>query len=361
MSDPAQPPKKFVSSNEGAGILVLARDTGRLMALKRSDHVKHGRTWALAGGLLDPGETPAHGAAREFREETNYQGNDFDLIPLAEFKQNGFTYNNYLAVVDHEFAPDLDHENEGFKWVDSLNDWPAPAHFGITYLMNDAESMAIVNAEQKAIKDALKNPAPPVYPPVLFHAEPHQQKGDPIKPHKGIVHAAENPRTAIASLFPKQHRIATTGLTDSEDVVVIIQDRDSFLKNVKFEGFVSMHPGELFAQKSPGSTHWVSSDAPPMRGRGFFDKIRSLDDAMLYGLHVLFTPGPVSDAEKDKIRAAAATPDGIKKMVADGTLTYENAARDIHVSPQINPGMTGDEVKNKVPFVRIFRAKPPQA
>ena len=124
---------------------------------------------------------------------------------------------------------------------------------------------------------------------------------------------------------------------------------------------LEVHPGELFAQKSPGSTHWVSSDAPPMRGRGFFDKIRSLDDAMLYGLHVLFTSGPVSDAEKDKIRAAAATPEGIRKMVADGTLTYENAARDIHVSPQINPGMTGDEVKNKVPFVRIFRAKPPQA
>ena len=135
MSDPTQPPKKFIASTEGAGILVLARDTGRLMALKRSDHVKHGRSWALAGGLLDPGETPAHGAAREFREETNYQGKDFDLIPLAEFKQNGFTYNNYLAVVDHEFAPDLDHENEGFKWVDSLQDWPKPVHFGITYLM----------------------------------------------------------------------------------------------------------------------------------------------------------------------------------------------------------------------------------
>lgn len=360
MSDPTQPPKKFIASTEGAGILVLARDTGRLMALKRSDHVKHGRSWALAGGLLDPGETPAHGAAREFREETNYQGKDFDLIPLAEFKQNGFTYNNYLAVVDHEFAPDLDHENEGFKWVDSLQDWPRPVHFGITYLMNDADSMAIVNAEQKAIRDALKNPAMPVYPPMLFHAEPEQKKGDPIKPHNGVIHAAENPRTAIASLFPKKTRILVTDLKDNEDVVVIIEDRENFMKNAKFEGFVSMHPGDMFKQKLTGSTHWVSADAPPMRDRGFFDKIRSIDDAMLYGLHVLFTPAAVSDAEKDKIRAAAATPDGIKKMVADGTLVYENAARDIHVSPQLQPGLAGTETKNKVPFVRIFRAKPPQ-
>lgn len=359
MSNPTQLPRTF-SATEGAGILVLARDTGRLLALKRSDHVKQGRTWALAGGLLDPGETPAHGAAREFREETNYQGKDFDLIPLAEFKQNGFTYNNYLAVVDHEFAPDLDHENEGFKWVDSLNEWPAPAHFGITYLMNDADSMAIVNAEQKAIRDALINPVMPVYPPMLFHAEPHQQKGDPIKPHKGVIHAAENPRTAIASLFPKRHRIVTTGL-DCEDVVVIIEDRENFLKNVKFEGFISMHPGELFTPKTPGGTHWIATDAPPMRARGFFDKIRSIDDAMLYGLHVLFTPASATDAEKDRIRAAAATPDGIRKMVADGTLVYENAARNIHVSPQLDPDMTGNDIKNKAPFVRIFRAKPPQA
>ncbi|HYD19746.1 MAG TPA: NUDIX hydrolase, partial [Patescibacteria group bacterium] len=319
MSETPKAPQKF-QATEGAGILVLARDTGRLLALKRSDHVKQGRTWALAGGLLDPGEAPAHGAAREFREETNYQGKDFDLIPLVEFRQNGFTYNNYLAVVDHEFAPDLDHENEGFKWVNSLNDWPDPAHFGITFLMSDKDSMATIEAEQKAVRDTLKNLSLPSYPPILFHAEPFMKKGQAIQPYKGVVHASETPRGAIASLFPKETRIAITPLEDCEDLAVIVEDREGFLKNHKLNGVITLHPGDQFSQKKPGSTHWVSPDAPPLTQRRFFDKIRCIDDAMLYGIHVLFTPGPVTAAERQEIKTQAATPAGLRKLIAEGKL-----------------------------------------
>lgn len=353
----------------GAGVLVLARDTGRFLALKRSDHVQHGRTWAVTGGLIDPGETPAQAAAREMREETNYSGPPVTLVPLAEFHaKNGFTYTNYLAVVDHEFQPSIDHENEGYKWVDSLDDWPAPVHFGIEYLKQQQDAMAVINAAQKEVKAALV--APPKlasYPPTLFHVEPAQKKGEDIKPYKGRVHATENPREAMASLTPKDVRIANKQLPGSEDFITIIENRDEFLKNRKFEGVISILSGEDFNRKPAKdgslSSHWIAANAQPVSERNFFDKIRSVEDVMYYGVHVLFTPGPVTAEERAKIIDAVNAPDcadRIKKLVSDGTLIYENAARDIHVSPQLQPDMTGDAVRNKPNFVRRNRSMKPR-
>src|ERR1700722_18854897 len=114
--EPGAPPEEK-SHREGAGILVLARDTGRFLALKRSDHVQHGRTWGLAGGLREAGESFEQCAAREFREETQYKGADFTLVPLAVHVSDRMTYHSFLAVVEHEFTPSIDHENEAFRWV----------------------------------------------------------------------------------------------------------------------------------------------------------------------------------------------------------------------------------------------------
>lgn len=355
-------PEKSFRYKRGAGILVLARDTGRFLAMKRSDHVQHGRTWALTGGLVEPGEEPAAAAPREFREETDYKGQDFDLIPLAEFHAGDFTYSNFLAVVEHEFQPDLDHENEGYQWVDSLDAWPEPVHFGIKYLMNDPESMNIIRVEHDAIKAALASPPRPAYPPTLFHVEPGMHKGDDIRPYNGKVHATQNPREAMASLTPKSARIANARLPGTEDFVTIIEDRENFLKDNKYEGVVVVLSGEKFAQKvknGAATGHWLATDPIPVKQRNFFDKIRGVEDVMYYGVHVLFTPGPVSAEEKEKIRDAVKSPDfpkNISKMVEDGALIYENARRDIHVSPKLQPDMAGDEVRNKPPFVRINRS-----
>lgn len=359
MSSPGQPKKPFFN-REGAGILVLAKDTGRLLAMKRSDHVQHGRYWAVTGGLLDDAsEDPAKGAAREFKEETNYSGPAFDLIPLTEYKAPNFTYHNFLAVVDHEFKPDIDHENEGFKWVDSLEDWPDPVHFGIKFLLEDAASMKVIREAQAA---CLRGQAPD-YPPTLFHVEPALQKGEDIQPYKGkgptaLVHASPNLREAISSLAPKDVRIANVRLPGSEDFITIIEDRENFLKNGKFEGVICLFSGEGFTQKR--GTHWVSEEPVAVGQRNFFSKIYNIEDGMRYGLHVLFTPGPVTAEEKQKIRDAALSPDpaaALKKLVEQGVLAYENAARGVHVSPQLQPGMEGEVLAGKQPFIRRFKPK----
>lgn len=362
METPEKPHKQNFG-RRGAGILVLARDTGRFLAMKRSDHVQHGRTWALTGGLLEGDEDPVVGAAREFREETDFKAQNFDLIPLVEFHSGNFTYSNFLAVVDHEFQPDIDHENEGFEWVKSLDDWPEPVHFGIKYIKQDAETMRIIKAEQDAIQNSFKTPPKqPTYAPTLYHIEPGLKKGDDIQPYNGKVHATKNPREAMASLTPKNVRIANAQLPKSEDFITIIENREEFLKNGKFEGVVIVLSGKKFSQKikdGAPSEHWLATDPIPVKQRGMFDKIRSVEDVMYYGVHVLFTPGPVTDAEKEEIRKAVKSPDfpeSVKKLVEDGTLVYENAVRDIHVSPKIQPDMVGDEIKNKPPFVRVNRS-----
>jgi hypothetical protein len=194
------------------------------------------------------------------------------------------------------------------------------------------------------------------------------QKGEDIKPYKGkgpkaYVHAAPSPREALASLAPKDVRIANLRMPGSEDFITIIEDRENFLKNGKFEGVICLFSGEGFTQKGASGTHWVSEEAVSVTQRNFFSKIYNIEDGMRYGLHVLFTPGPVSAEEKQKIREAAQSADpltALKRLVEQGTLTYENNTRGIHVSPGLQPGLEGAEIVNKDRFVRRFKPKPGQ-
>ena len=49
---------------EAAGVYILARDTGRILALKRSADVQQSHTWGIPGGKMEKGETPEQGAAQ---------------------------------------------------------------------------------------------------------------------------------------------------------------------------------------------------------------------------------------------------------------------------------------------------------
>lgn len=123
-----------------AGCLFLARDTGRILLSHRSLAVLEPGTWGTFGGAVDDGETEEEAVAREVLQETEYAGR-FELLPLARFAHaSGFTYQNYLAVVDSEFQPVLDGENQGFAWVDASallsSDPPVqPLHPGLDYLL----------------------------------------------------------------------------------------------------------------------------------------------------------------------------------------------------------------------------------
>jgi 8-oxo-dGTP pyrophosphatase MutT (NUDIX family) len=130
---------------QGAGCIVLARDTGRLLLGLRSQGCEQPGTWNGFGGAIDSGEDPAEAVRREVVEELGYHGS-LKLIPLYVFRKGTFRYSNFLAIVDHEFHPRLNWEHDDAEWFE-WGDWPHPLHFGISAVLNDPKSVAIIEDE----------------------------------------------------------------------------------------------------------------------------------------------------------------------------------------------------------------------
>jgi 8-oxo-dGTP pyrophosphatase MutT (NUDIX family) len=125
---------------QGAGCVVIAQDTGRLLVMHRSRAVEEPGTWGNCGGAVGEGVDPAKHALQELYEETGYQGEVKALIPLYKFQKGTFRYFNFLAVVPHEFEVHRNWESQGSRWC-TIGDWPTPLHFGLVALFNDADSM----------------------------------------------------------------------------------------------------------------------------------------------------------------------------------------------------------------------------
>lgn len=128
----------------GAGCIIMAADTQRILLPLRSSEVTEPGTWGTWGGAIDGGENPAVSVRREVKEEAGYHGK-VSLYPLLVFKDpdKGFQYNNYLAVVPSEFTPSLNWETERAQWFE-FGKWPRPLHPGLKTLIHDAESLKTI-------------------------------------------------------------------------------------------------------------------------------------------------------------------------------------------------------------------------
>ncbi len=124
---------------QGAGAIVMAKTTGRILIMLRSGGVEQPHTWGNCGGAFKINEErPVDAAAREVYEETGYSGKP-QMIPLLVFKKDTFTYYNFLALVEDEFKPHLGWEADSSEWCDYGN-WPTPLHFGLKALFGDPAS-----------------------------------------------------------------------------------------------------------------------------------------------------------------------------------------------------------------------------
>jgi 8-oxo-dGTP diphosphatase len=119
----------------GAGVLFVARDTGRVLLGLRSDGCAEPGTWGTWGGQVDVGETPAEAAARECMEEAGYQIEPDALVHVHTYRSGSFAYFNFLAVVGSEFQPELTWETDDCVWA-TPGRWPAPLHFGAEALLS---------------------------------------------------------------------------------------------------------------------------------------------------------------------------------------------------------------------------------
>lgn len=123
----------------GAGILVAACDTGRVLLLKRSDAVNEPGTWGTPGGKIDPGENARTAAARELEEEAGY--GDVLIVsaePIFVFKEPDFTFSTYMGRVAEEFDPWLNRESDDAKWC-VPGRFPRPLHFGVKALLDSVD------------------------------------------------------------------------------------------------------------------------------------------------------------------------------------------------------------------------------
>lgn len=129
----------------GAGCVFLARDTGRILLAHRSAGCQEPHTWGTWGGAIDPGEDPAEATRREAEEEAGFRGR-CDLHPLYVFQSGSFRYYNFLAIVDREFQPRLNWENQGYEWCE-WGEWPEPLHSGLEKMLADPKSARTIKTE----------------------------------------------------------------------------------------------------------------------------------------------------------------------------------------------------------------------
>ena len=118
-----------------AGCLILARSTGRVLLLDRSD----GSGWCQPGGWAEEGEAPEDTAARELFEECGIElgapdwdssfevivpekGGPFVLGAVMNFRTQALSprliYVMFVAETDAEFPPLLNEEHRAYTWAD---------------------------------------------------------------------------------------------------------------------------------------------------------------------------------------------------------------------------------------------------
>lgn len=111
-----------VTPQSGAGILLVAQDTGRVLLLQRALPDNGAGYWCPPGGGCDLGETAEEGAIRETYEECGYLClEDLSVVSVGHPNEN-YTFTNFAAFIDKEFEPKLSWEHCDWRWVDNFDD-----------------------------------------------------------------------------------------------------------------------------------------------------------------------------------------------------------------------------------------------
>ena len=119
-----------------SGALFYALNTKRFLFLHRAQG-RTGNLWGLVGGTNEKAETPWEGLKREIFEEIGTVEIK-KTMPLETFVSNdtNFLFHTYLCVVNQEFLPKLNHEHDGYAWV-NFGQWPKPLQNGLKNTLNN--------------------------------------------------------------------------------------------------------------------------------------------------------------------------------------------------------------------------------
>ena len=89
-------------STTAAGVLFLARDTGRCLLQLRNSDKRFKHTWGFWGGIIENGETPFECIQRELQEEIGFVPDLQKLNPIDIYQSRNkqFYYYSFAYVTD---------------------------------------------------------------------------------------------------------------------------------------------------------------------------------------------------------------------------------------------------------------------
>lgn len=125
----------------GAGCLIYAKNTNKLLLILRSDLVSAPLSWSFPGGKIDEGEKPGRAARREVLEEIGFDlsGAPMRLIHVNDTHAPRFRFYTFATVVDREFEPVLNWESAEHRWC-SADELPSPLHWGVRQTLDNKSS-----------------------------------------------------------------------------------------------------------------------------------------------------------------------------------------------------------------------------
>lgn len=104
------------SRDRAAGVVITARDTGRVFLLLRSLKVDIPLTWAMLSGGIEEGEDVLTGLKREITEETGINPEIIDFTYIRTIDNGDKDFYFYKGFTDSEFIPKLCDENIDWGW-----------------------------------------------------------------------------------------------------------------------------------------------------------------------------------------------------------------------------------------------------
>ncbi|PXY28045.1 NUDIX domain-containing protein [Prauserella muralis] len=120
----------------GAAGLLLSDPRRGVLLQHRAGWTHHGQTWALPGGAVQPGETPAEAATRETHEETAVPAESVRVLASRSVDHGTWSYTTVLATVRGPVRPRIANaESTAVDWVDpeDVADYPLHRDFAAAW------------------------------------------------------------------------------------------------------------------------------------------------------------------------------------------------------------------------------------
>lgn len=332
-----------------SGAIIMAQDTGRLLLGRRSPKVSETGTWAGFGGVIPRWSDARRNAVDALFKDTGFDG-PVDLVPLNTYRHDesgkGFSYKNFVAIINSEFMPRMDKQHDDFRWFD-MTDWPMPMHFGLEAIMADESSFdTLKTLVARAWRGDDMMAYVPDEPRTLYHCQRDHEGDDEIAPsinkyvngrHDKFVMASHYKSKALANAFSREEGelLFNGDIKGTADEFVVICDRDWALGRDRDAHLFSFSSAGFERVMSPvGPTRkWVCAQ-PVSKSRAH--ETRAIHDPtklMRMGLQIISLPQRAIDIDPDftdRLSNSRSLMDDLRWMIHSGVAKWENAIAGIN-------------------------------